>query len=59
MYTFTIKYKDADSRLVPSGVEFDASGVPLVSVEATNLAFQTLLLQLYDLCDRLPVLPRK
>ncbi|KAK0355576.1 hypothetical protein LTR91_009914 [Friedmanniomyces endolithicus] len=59
MYTFTIKYKDADSRLVPSGVEFDASGVPLVSVEATNLAFQTLLLQLYDLCDRLPVLPQE
>ncbi|KAK0278486.1 hypothetical protein LTR35_009225 [Friedmanniomyces endolithicus] len=58
MYTFTIKYKDADSRRVPSGLEFDAPGDPLVSVEATNQAFQTLLLQLYDVCDRLPVLPQ-
>ena len=59
MYTFTIKYKDAGNHRVPSGLEFGAPGDPLVSVEATNLAFRTLLHQLSDVCDRLPVLPRK
>ncbi|TKA78562.1 hypothetical protein B0A55_02804 [Friedmanniomyces simplex] len=58
MYTFTIKYdKDAENRRTPSGLEFDAPGDQLVSVEATNLAFQTLLNQLYAVCDRLPALP--
>ncbi|KAK0946654.1 hypothetical protein LTR29_001823 [Friedmanniomyces endolithicus] len=57
-YTFSIKYKDADNRRVPSGLDFDAPGDPLVSVGATNLSFQILLRQLYDVCDRLPVLPQ-
>ncbi|KAK0338258.1 hypothetical protein LTR59_002932 [Friedmanniomyces endolithicus] len=59
MYTFTIKYKDAGNHRVPSGLEFGAPGDPLVSVEATNLAFRTLLHQLSDVCDRLPVLPQE
>ncbi|KAK1822511.1 hypothetical protein LTR12_003074 [Friedmanniomyces endolithicus] len=58
MYTFTIRYKDAGNGRVPSGLVFDAPGDPLVSVEATNLAFQSLLRQLNGLCDRLPVLPQ-
>ena len=57
-YTFTIKYtQNAGKAKVPVGVEMDSLGDPRVSVEATNIALQTLLREVMRLCATLPDLP--
>ncbi|KAH9810921.1 HORMA domain [Teratosphaeria destructans] len=56
-YTFTIKYQtDEDARLL-AGLQLDGPGSALVSVQATNLALQTLLRDIGAICDQLPTLP--
>ena len=57
-YTFTVAYnQDIKSGTTVAGLELDAPGSPLVSVKATYSAFQSLLLQLMKVCDKLPDLP--
>ncbi|KAK5113843.1 hypothetical protein LTR62_003227 [Meristemomyces frigidus] len=57
-YTFTFQYNTttADSPMV-SGFELNGSDSPLLSVQATNAAFQSMMLRLMELCPKLPILP--
>ncbi|KAK5131638.1 hypothetical protein LTR08_000765 [Meristemomyces frigidus] len=59
-YTFTIKYtKDGGNGKAVAGLEMDGPGSPLVSIQATNSALQTLLRRIMDVCQGLPDLPEK
>lgn len=57
-YTFTIKYhKDARDGKTLASLDIDGPGNPLVSVQATNSALQSLLRQIMDISAGLPELP--
>lgn len=57
-YTFTFKYNvtDADHADV-TGFELDKPGSPLISIQATNTAFQSMVRQLMKMCPTMPELP--
>lgn len=57
-YTFTVKYSShEDHSKTPTGIELNAPGNPLVSVQATNAALQSFFRETMDLCGTLPDLP--
>ncbi|KAK4554686.1 hypothetical protein LTR86_008188 [Recurvomyces mirabilis] len=56
-YTFTFKYSVTDAdRVNVTGVELDTPG-SLISLQATNTAFQSMVRRLMAMCPTLPELP--